>query len=111
MNEAAIDVVHAADKRRYELREGDTVIGAAHYKLEPGHVVFTHTTINTKYGGQGLGGRLVDFALSDVRDAGLRIVPVCPYVAAYLRRHHEFDDIVDQPGSDATTEPANEPAR
>ena len=88
-------VVHVPEKRRYELRDGDTVIGTAHYRRRPGQVVFTHTVVDDAYEGQGLGAVLAREALTDVKEAGLRIVPVCPFIAAYLRRHHEFDDVVD----------------
>ena len=99
----AIEVVHVPTKRRYELHDGSAVIGAAHYRRQPGQVRFTHTLVSEDHAGQGLGARLADVALRDVRDAGLRIVPECPYIAAYLRRHHEFDDVVDWPDQGATS--------
>ncbi|GAA2719218.1 GNAT family N-acetyltransferase [Cellulomonas aerilata] len=110
MSDPAIEVVHVPAKRRYELHEGTTVVGAAHYRRRSDQVVFTHTTVSDAYAGQGLGARLADVALTDVRDAGLRIVPECPYIAAYLRRHHEFDDVVDWP-SPGETGPTGRPGR
>jgi len=92
-------VVHVPERHRYELREGQRAIGFAHYSLssEQRQVVFTHTEVDDAFSGQGLGARLAAFALDDVRRSGRRIVPVCPYIGAYLRRHHEYDDIVDPP--------------
>jgi predicted GNAT family acetyltransferase len=110
MGDREIQVVHVPEKRRYELRDADTVIGAAHYGRRSGQVVFTHTTVSDDHAGPGLGARLADFALTDVRDAGLRIVPECPYIAAYLRRHHDFDDIVDWPAPGATS-PTGQPGQ
>jgi predicted GNAT family acetyltransferase len=95
MDAVSATVVHVPQTRRYELRDGDEVIGAAHYRRRPGQIVFTHTVVDDAYGGQGLGAVLARAALTDVRDSALRIVPVCPFIAAYLRRHHEFDDVVD----------------
>ena len=46
--------------------------------------------------GRGLAGQLVQAALTDVRAAGKRIVPVCPYVAKFLVKHEEFSDIADE---------------
>jgi uncharacterized protein len=37
----------------------------------------------------------VSEALAATRDAGLRIVAVCPMVTGYLDKHHDFDDVVD----------------
>ncbi len=96
MDSTTVTVVHVPEKRRYELRDGDAVIGAAHYRRRPGQVVFTHTVVDDAYEGQGLGGVLAREALTDVKESGLRIVPVCPFIAAYLRRHDEFDEVVDQ---------------
>jgi predicted GNAT family acetyltransferase len=102
MDEASIQVVHLPEKHRYELRDGGKAIGAAHYRREPGRVVLTHTKVNDAYAGQGLGAVLARAALADVRASGLRIVPVCPFVAAYLRRHREYDDLVDPPAPTGT---------
>jgi hypothetical protein len=46
--------------------------------------------------GRGIGGRLVAWALEDLRRRGLRIAVECPFVASYLRRHPEYDDLVDR---------------
>ncbi|MGN8246124.1 GNAT family N-acetyltransferase [Cellulomonas soli] len=103
---AAIDPVvrHAADRQRYELvvegaAPGPDVIGFTEYRPATDGVprrVFFHTVVDAAYEGQGLAGRLVTAALDDTVAAGLRIVPVCPYVAAFLRRHHEWDEQVDR---------------
>jgi hypothetical protein len=57
--------------------------------------VFFHTEIGDAFAGQGLGAQLVQQALLDVRESGKRIVPVCPYVAKFLKKHAEFADITD----------------
>ncbi len=49
--------------------------------------------------GRGLATILIGEALQQTRDAGLRIVPVCPMVAAYVKKHPEFDDVVDAANS------------
>jgi hypothetical protein len=48
-----------------------------------------HTEIVPAFKGQGLGARLVAGALEDIRAQGLRVVAVCPYVRAYMRKHSE----------------------
>lgn len=93
-----ITIVHNPEQNRYEIREGGSVIGLTEYR--PGDTdrrVFVHTEVDPAYGGRGLAGRLVHFALDDVAAAGLRIVPVCPYVAKYVSTHHDWDDLIDQP--------------
>ncbi|MDV6297414.1 GNAT family N-acetyltransferase [Rhodococcus aetherivorans] len=97
---ANITVNHAPDRHRYELRDGDTVIGFTQYRTRTSgdtRRVFVHTEVDPTYGGLGLAARLVEFALDDVAATGERIVPLCPYVAKYLRTHHNYDHLVDWP--------------
>jgi predicted GNAT family acetyltransferase len=98
-----IVVRHAPDRSRYELVDGEDVIGHTDYRELSGDGVvtardFLHTEVDEAYGGRGLASVLVADALEDVRAAGLRIVPHCPYVAGWLRKHEgRFDDLVDWP--------------
>jgi predicted GNAT family acetyltransferase len=83
-------------RRRYELLDRDKVIGKAHWiPFEHASVperIFFHTTVDEEYGGQGLAARLARFALEDTIAAGLKVVTVCPYFKAYVRKHPEFQD-------------------
>jgi predicted GNAT family acetyltransferase len=74
--------------------EGQTV-GFAEFDDRDGQRVFTHTEVADEFEGRGLASILVDQALQATRDSGLRIVAVCPMVADYIKKHHEFDDVVD----------------
>ena len=47
-----------------------------------------------RFEGQGLGARLARFALDDARERGLRVVPLCPFIAAFVKRHPEYQDLV-----------------
>ena len=57
--------------------------------------IFPHTEVRDEFEGRGLATILVGEALQATRDAGLRIVAVCPLVAAFVKKHHEFDHVVD----------------
>jgi len=96
---ADITVVHAPEQSRYELRDGDMVPGFAEYVLpDDGHVDFTHTEVSDDYSGQGLAGKLIEFALADVQSKGKRIIPHCPFVAGWIKKHPGlYDDITDWP--------------
>ena len=69
----------------------------------------THTEVADAYAGHGLASDLVRFAVEDVRDAGLRLVPYCPYVARWLKRHPDYSGFVDWP--EAAEQDAEESAR
>ena len=79
---------------RYEARRGDTLLGQIRYRTEPGLVVLVHTDVDNSVEGTGVGSALVAGALDDIRSRGLRVVAVCPFVAAYIRRHPEYSPLV-----------------
>jgi predicted GNAT family acetyltransferase len=80
---------------RYELIADDgDVIGEIRYRREPGAVALVHTDVDPAHEGQGLAGLLVEGAFRDLRERGLRVIPICPYVRAWLRRHPEQADLV-----------------
>jgi uncharacterized protein len=79
---------------RYEALEGGELLGEIRYRTEPGLVVLVHTDVAPAAEGTGVGSRLVKEALDDIRARGLRVVPICPFVAAYIRRHPDYADLV-----------------
>lgn len=79
---------------RYEALRDGALVGLIRYRTEPGVVVLVHTEVEEAVEGTGVGSQLVRGALDDIRARGLRLVPVCPFVAAYLRRHPEYADLV-----------------
>ncbi|WP_186627787.1 GNAT family N-acetyltransferase [Rhodococcus sp. BP22] len=88
-------VVDAPDHHRYEIHVDGQRAGFAAYIDADNQRIFHHTVIDDEHSGQGLAGELVAAALSRTRDAGKRIVPVCSYVARFVEKHHDFDDVVD----------------
>ncbi|WP_405682303.1 GNAT family N-acetyltransferase [Streptomyces sp. NBC_00057] len=89
-------LVRRVDARhRYEILVDDKRAGLTAYRDRDDRRVFFHTEIDDAHAGQGLAAILVEQALTDVRASGMRIVPVCPYVAKFLKKHQEFTDITD----------------
>ena len=84
----------APDSERYEIRDGDRVLGIAAYQRRGDTVVFTHTEVDPDAGESGLGSRLVRAALDDVRSKGEKVVPQCPFVRGWIERHQEYGDLV-----------------
>jgi predicted GNAT family acetyltransferase len=89
-----VQLVDNPAELRYELEVDGTLAGILRYRTEPGLVVLVHTDVDPAFEGRGLGGRLVAGALDDIRARGLRVVPHCPFAAAYIRRHPEYADLV-----------------
>jgi uncharacterized protein len=72
--------------------EGGRAVAA--YQREGDRVVFTHTVVPAELEGRGIGSRLVRGALDLVRDQGLKVVPQCAFVRAYIQRHPEYRDLL-----------------
>ena len=79
---------------RYELHDGDPLVGIAAYQLRNGTIIFTHTEVSDVYEGQGAGSQLAREALDDVRRRGLRVVARCPFIAAWIGRHPDYADLL-----------------
>ena len=90
-------IVDLPEHSRYQLTYGGKRAGYATYRRTPGRVVFDHTVIDPAYGGKGLGSKLVKHILDDAVSRGERIVPECSFVAAFARKHHDYDSLVDWP--------------
>ncbi|MFT7724105.1 MAG: GNAT family N-acetyltransferase [Roseateles sp.] len=83
---------HDPDHRRFTLPTTPTSM--LDYELGSSHVVFTHTVVPAAYQGQGLAARLVEAGLAWAREQGLKVVPACSYVNAYIKRHPEWQNLV-----------------
>jgi predicted GNAT family acetyltransferase len=79
---------------RYELLLDNKVVGEIRYRRAPGAVALVHTEVLPSLEGGGFGARLVAGALDDIRTRGLRVVPICPFVRSYIRRHPDYADLV-----------------
>lgn len=90
-------VTDHAERHRYEISVGGRVVGHAEYQDVAGARLMPHTEVAEGHEGEGLGGQLVRFALDDIRSRGLHVLPMCPFVAAFIREHREYVDLV-QPG-------------
>jgi predicted GNAT family acetyltransferase len=87
------NVVHNQAEERFELAIGGATAVAA-YRLKDGRISFSHTVVPEELEGQGIGSRLVSGALDQVREQGLKVVPICSFVKGYIERHPEYQDLL-----------------
>lgn len=78
---------------RLELAIGDQV-AFAEYRRRPGLLLITHVETPQALRGGGVAGRVMKGVLRYAREAGLKVVPMCPYADAYIRRHPEYRNLV-----------------
>ncbi|WP_424951545.1 GNAT family N-acetyltransferase [Deinococcus sp.] len=88
------EVQNNREAGRYEVRTG-AGMAFAEYRPAGGSVMFTHTEVPETLEGQGIGSELVKAALDDVKAQGKKVIPLCPFVAAYIGQHHEYLELVD----------------
>lgn len=88
-----VSVVDAPERQRFEAVLDDHLVGFAAYQKTVELIVFTHTEVDPSLEGQGVGGALVRHALEHARDLGLQVLPICPFVEAWMHRHPEYADL------------------
>ena len=91
----ATEVHDNQDASRYQVTLDGKLAGFAIYVRKGSRGIFTHTEIDLAFEGHGLGSALAHGALTAERDAGRKVVPLCPFVAHYIERHPEFAPLVD----------------
>lgn len=92
-----VEVVDTPAAQRYEARIGDRVVGVTEYRrVDRDRVIVFHTEIDPVLEGKGIGGRLAAGVLDDIRARGLRLTVKCPFIAAYLKRHPEYEDLLSR---------------
>lgn len=80
-------------EQRYEM-EFCGGMATAEYTKAPGQVVITSTYVPPQHEGKGLGAQLVRGVLEDIRSKGLQVVPQCSFVAQYILRHPEWEELI-----------------
>jgi predicted GNAT family acetyltransferase len=89
-----IDVADNPDEHRYEAHADGQLAGFIRYRERPEAIELVHTEVPDEFEGKGIGSQLVQRTLDDIRARGLRLIPTCPFVKAYIERHAEYQDLV-----------------
>jgi predicted GNAT family acetyltransferase len=94
MTEATIETRDVPERRRYEITLDGEVAGVAYYSVRDGEITLKHTEVDDRFEGRGLGSRLARTVLDEARARGLKVVPLCPFMAGYIHGHAEYQDLV-----------------
>jgi predicted GNAT family acetyltransferase len=88
-------VVDNVGEQRFDLTvDGHTAFAA--YQRDGNVIVFTHTEVPQELQGRGVGSGLARGALDAARAEGAEVVPLCPFIASYIRRHPVYLDLVSE---------------
>lgn len=94
-----IDVINNPEDSRYEAHVGE-YMAVIKYYITGERIVYMHTGVPRPLERQGLASKMAKTALDDARAEGLKVVPICPFVAGYIERNPEYQDLVYQRDGD-----------
>ena len=72
----------------------EEMLSKVEYQIADGRIYYYHTEVPPELEGRGIASEMAKFALEYARDQGLGVVPLCPFVEAYIRRHPEYKLLV-----------------
>ncbi len=90
-----LEVVHNPAENRFETWI-DGNLSKLDYIQDEKNFVITHVGVHPSLRGQGVAGRIVEVGLAYARENDLRVVPMCSYAAAFIRRHPEYAELTRQ---------------
>lgn len=97
-DDEAVQVVDEPSEQRYAARLGGRVVGFTEYRAVRGRLILFHTEVDPSVKSRGVGSRLASAALDDIRARGLNVSVKCPFIAAFMERHPEYQDLRAGPG-------------
>ena len=93
MDTTNLEVRHNPDRKRFEI-EVNGHFGIVEYILVDTKIIFTHTEVHPTLEGQGIASKLAKTGLEYAQTHQLKVIPLCPYVAGYMKRHPEFHELL-----------------
>lgn len=89
------DVTHDPEQRRYELHDdAGALLGFIEVLPAGESTIIAHTEVLPAHEGEGVGGRLVRGTFAAIEADGKTVIPLCPFAAAYVRRHPDLIPLV-----------------
>jgi len=90
-----LELVHDTKRERFEMHVGDE-LAFIEYKKSPTAIFVMHTEVTPELEGKGAATAIIEKVLDYIEHTNLKLVPLCPLVAAYIKRHPEWNKIVDE---------------
>ena len=91
----ALEIIHNEAENRFEVWiEG--YLSKLDYLRDGKNFVIMHVGVYPEHRGQGVAGKITQGALEYARANSLRVIPMCSYAAAYIRRNPQYADLMKQ---------------
>ena len=88
------DLIDNEERKQYEIHIDNYIPRIEYIKAKGDKIFLTHTEVPRQLEGKGIGNALVKHVLEDIKLKGLTLVPLCPFVAMYIKRHPEWKSLV-----------------
>ena len=88
------ELIDNTENKQYEFHIGKFLAKIEYIKTNNGEIYLTHTEVPVALEGKGIGSQLAEKVLTDIEKQGLRLVPLCPFVAGYIKKHPDWRRIV-----------------
>lgn len=98
MNLEELQIVHNPDENRFEVHI-DGLLSKLDYIEDGDTIVMTHVGVHPQHRGGGVAGKITQVALDYAKEKSLRVIPMCSYVAAYIRRNPHYIELTKQQGN------------
>jgi predicted GNAT family acetyltransferase len=95
MDKTTYTVINNENQQRFEVHEGDET-AYLEYRYYEKDIALMHTFVPEAFEGKGIASALAEYALGWARENKKPVMAYCPYVAAYLKRHPQYNDIIDK---------------
>jgi uncharacterized protein len=82
------------ERSRYEIEVDGERGGFVQYRRSGRELTLIHTETDPRFRGQGLGGHLIAAVLDEARQQGVTVIPLCPFVRAFIADHPDYADLV-----------------
>jgi predicted GNAT family acetyltransferase len=83
-------------KSRFEVHVGGELAGFVRYHRRGELINLVHTEVDGKFQGAGLAGKLAKYSLDTARAEGIHVLPSCPYILSWLKKHPDYQDLVPE---------------
>jgi predicted GNAT family acetyltransferase len=90
-----LEVIHNEAEDRFETWI-DGQLSKLDYMQDGNTIVMTHVGVHPEHRGQGVAGRLTEVALEYAKEKSFRVIPMCPYIATYIRRNPQYEELTKQ---------------
>lgn len=96
MAEEVIEVSDSPERSRYEVTLDGAVVGFCSYRETDGVFLLPHAEVDPQVGGRGIGTKLARGTLDSLRERGVSVVPLCPFMVDFIAKNPSYKDMVAQ---------------